>query len=697
MKRLFSLIVGCSFLLSPCFLWAQSYLGDVHTPKGDLHLLVIFVRYTDANLMPNSKVWPNDDRLPNMARGSVNDLFHQNPDDLGQITDRKNISDFYYTMSGGKFRLTADIYPVQVPVKHIRQTNRNFFSRQGKLNQAAINWITENDPDFDWGKYDRRTNRPRYKSDNSQSIPDSILDYVVIMHRAPGSTGMGASSNLGIPGSRYRITNGHTGILSYADPEHNWEYFKHEFAHNLYSAPHYLGANSTDGDKFYTQKGWGLMAAWHAPFFTTNAWENWWLGWMEPQTVTETGRYQLKDLVTSQDAIRISLPGTEDVLWIENHQKQDKWDDKIFYKDASQGQPQSAAGLYCYVVAAPGFDRAKPQLNPFNRKSANLIKMYNGEGNFDFLFLKDTVNRAPVFMRGLNNPIAGQNAFQFMRADFDQDGKILVGMSHGNSDRGGREQYDLWVSPVGDQIKTTYACTGDENDALGVGAELGLSGRFPLLNYPIYDKRKQQLAPFVLNGISINIFDQAPDGTFTLDIRFDDWYVRESQRWCGNILWKQLDSLAQQPLTIVSGNRLTLDLSGTPDRESVHPETKTFVNPTRLHLEPRKSIIVEEGAELKITRWSELSIAAYGKIVVRKGGQLSIEKQGLLALKGNSQLILEKGAKLMVGPEGKLAWDFPEQIQFDKRSKVRDKRHRRWSPASLRKWRGKKSTSKKGA
>lgn len=319
--------IGTLIIVSSLFAQQPSSIhGAVHTPKGDLHILVVFVRYENVDLMPNSKRWPDSSEegaLPLMARGEVNALFHRNPEELGK-EDKFNISDYFYTMSDGQFRITADIFPVQVPVRNVAQNRRNFFQRQGQMNKTAISWIASNYPDFDWGKYDQRTNAPNYRYDNSETPPDSILDYVIFLHRAPGSSGLSASSSIDIPDSPYKIRNGHTSIKSYSDAKHNWEHFKHEFAHTLYNCPHYLGANSADGDKFYTQKGWGLMAAWHSPFFTANAWESWWLGWLKPQEITQNGTYQLRDYITGRDAIRIRIPGTRDYLWIENHQKINK-------------------------------------------------------------------------------------------------------------------------------------------------------------------------------------------------------------------------------------------------------------------------------------------------------------------------------------------------------------------------------------
>ncbi|MDP5171612.1 MAG: hypothetical protein NWR72_15305 [Bacteroidia bacterium] len=645
------------FLL-PFLLHAQSQdsrLGNVHTPKGDLHMLVIFVRYDNVDLMRNNKDWPDstgENALPKFARGEINDLFHIHPEDIA--TQRhQNMSDFYYTMSGGTFRITGDVYPVQVPVEFIPERRNNFFARQAQMNQAAINWIAKHDPDFDWSKYDNRTNHPNYSQSNAGSAPDSILDYVVLMHRAPGSTGMGASSSLGIPGSRYRIQDGHTGIKSYTNNKHNWLYFKHEFAHNLYSCPHYLGANSADGDRYYTQKGWGMMDAWHEPFFVANAWEAWWLGWIDAQEPQANGTFILKDYLTGRDAIRIQIPGTEDYLWLENHQKIDLWDEKMFFKDESQGQPQSAKGLYAYVVGAPGADRSKPKLNPFSKKTVNFIKMMNAEGNFDWRFVGDSLNTnyflAPVMERVADNPVSGQNDFQFLRADYNRDGSIGVGGSHGNSDSGGKEQMDLWAERIDGKDVLTIANSGDDKDAFQPGMEMGLSGKMPVTNYPIYDPAQDSLDFYVLSGISVKVLSQDESGALTLDIQLDDWNVRNTTRWCGQMLLLSVDRLADSVnLRVKRGATLSLELSGTPQRQQPHPRTGTFAPPTELRIGAGQTLTVERRGGLIIESNSRLVLEAGATLVVERGGRIEVAEGGEISLGDGVQVLVGRFGRIVV-------------------------------------------------
>ena len=172
-----------------------SAYGDVHTPSGRLHILWVFVRFEDKDIFGRVPEWIDttaEGFLPQMAMGgAVNPLLDATPETLTQPNHIQNISDYFYQNSNGKFIITGDIFPCQVPVKYIPESSGNFFSRQSQMNEAAIKWIAANYPHFDWAKYDNRKNYPRYGYDNSTSKPDSVLDYVVFLYRDGGGTGMG--------------------------------------------------------------------------------------------------------------------------------------------------------------------------------------------------------------------------------------------------------------------------------------------------------------------------------------------------------------------------------------------------------------------------------------------------------------------------------------------------------------------------
>ncbi|MFK7969283.1 MAG: hypothetical protein AB8F95_02900 [Bacteroidia bacterium] len=628
--------------------------GHVHTPKGHLHVLVVIVRFGNFDAMKGNKYWPDSDELPVMARGANNELFSADPDMVGKPPFKMNLSDFYYEMSGGKFIVTADVFPIQVPVTFKGITQRNVHSRQTQVNKLAVDWIAENYPDFDWSKYDNRTNAPRYFRDNSESQPDSLLDYVLFMHRLPGAGGVGTSGRHNIKNTPFKIAAGHTSARSASDAPHNWEHFKHELAHNLFSAPHYNGANGTDGDKYYVQRGWGLMSDTFVPFFTANAWERWWLGWFEPKEIRSAGTYRLRDFVTTGDAIRIQVPGTQDYLWLENHQKTSKWDKRMFYN--KERHPQTRTGLYGYVVGEAGADRNRASLQIFRPSHCNLFKYINGEGLWDFVVTgKETPTEgfnARVNRRDKPNPIAGINDLQSLRWDYNSDSVITVGVTHGNVGKKQGESHYIWAEEIKGESKATYNLLGDEKDAYQAGQEISLSGVQPVLNYPSYRIREQRFKPFILNGIRIQIMESDTAGVLLVKVDFDDWEIRKDKRWCGNMILPAHDG--ERYLDIAEDVKLSMDLSGTCDRIKPHPETGTFANPTVLKVEGGRGIRLRKGSQLIIDNFSELQLDGNSQIIIEKGAKLIVRGAGKLILNDQSQVLVRRKGKLIVEADGYL-------------------------------------------
>jgi hypothetical protein len=79
-------------------------------------------------------------------------------------------------MSKGKFRMI--VHPVRIdldatPPKRIDSSDYKVLA------------LLDSDPnsDFSFKDFDNRTNYPNYSYDNSNSPPDNVLDYVVILYR----------------------------------------------------------------------------------------------------------------------------------------------------------------------------------------------------------------------------------------------------------------------------------------------------------------------------------------------------------------------------------------------------------------------------------------------------------------------------------------------------------------------------------
>jgi|GEM_PF-2251296 len=519
----------------------------------------------------------------------------------------------------------------------------------------AIAWI-ENNPaydNYDWGRFDLRANHPNYNSNNSTSTPDHVIDYVYFVFRNldgfSGTNGVGqhiVTTNYSGTTETFYIEDGHTALHCYNSYSHHWIFYKHEFAHNLYTSAHYLGANNTDGAYYYQGKGWGLITAWHQQWDVANAWESWWLGWIEPQEIAQNGIYTIEDLVTTGDAIRIPIPNTDQqYLWIENHRKIQNYPFNGYYFDnkAYYDPPPVGTGLYMYVTAVCD-DRSDPgEMDPTDLFSSNFIKPLNAQGNFDFycdsLYINvPNAGQQPVFGRMLENPIAGQNTYQWIRWDKNGNGYINVAYTHGNWTPPFNDNDQIWAEYLNGIPTPTYANTGLESDDFNVGDEIGLSGIVPVLNYPVYDTSSQTLSPYILNGLSIKVLANN-NGVYTLDVKFDDVEVREDKRWCGDIHVPVPPVGKQYSVDILPFKKITLDESATPNRED--PINGKFVNPTVMTCLDNSIFHLQEYAELEIINGST--------VVINEGGNFEIEDNCTIIMQDEGGFTVDEGGTLSIG------------------------------------------------
>lgn len=646
--------------------------GYVHTPKGNLHVLIVFIEPLNYTLPPNYLGNPADPingwpvgGIPNWASGESNLLIDKNIIDIGT---NKNLSLFYQEMSHGQFLLTGEVFPELIP------------AATGEASEAVA-YINTNYPLYDWSRFDNRTNHPNYNSDNSTSPGDGIIDYVVFMKRRGGSfngyssTDVSNSTTLG----GYGLDDGHTAEFCYNSANHHQIFFKHEFAHNLYNSAHYLGANScSDGEYYYESLGWGLMAAWHQQFDVANAWESWWLGWISPQDVTATGTYQIDDYVTNGDAIRIPVPHTNgEYLWIENHQKIDayNYDDKPFY-GSNSGLPNAEdidPGLYMYITKHFD-DRTDPSLMSGNNSlsATNFIKVLNGEGNYDIIsdqlgtFAVTGAGNWDCFYKGEENPIAGQNSYTRIKFNEDGDNPLQVPYHDGNQGCSGDESGEFWAENINGVRTATYSRTGRHNQAFTVGMEIGMSGKVPVTNYPVFDPAPlvDKLEPFVMNGLSIKITNyNSTTGKYTLDVNFSDYQVRNDKRWCGDIELRPNPTPSLPCLEVTSGTTLRVDKSGTPNRKNeLTPLSLNFINPTVLNCTANSFVNLQSNSTMTVENNSTLKLSSNSVMEINSGALLHIKTGSKLILEGNASINVLNGGRILI--EDDASFDYYPNAQL---------------------------------
>ncbi len=585
-------------------------------------------------------------------------------------------------MSQKKFRLTADVYPKRI---NIDPTGSKSWS---SLSNKVFEKMKSEDPYFDWSKYDSRTNYPNYVFDNSNTIPDSIADYVVVVFRYRGGWALppvlGMDSWDGSGGGLAGISvypkfsyNGYRFNCGYTHCAANvglYGLFIHEMAHTLFAGPHYTNANSVHGKYFYGQGGYSMMSL----GLTRNCalgWERWYLGWIDIKAsgvssdittiddLPANGEFILRDFITTGDVVRIKIPnGTIDdqYLWLENHQSKSVFDNRGWKTDGcGNGFPKLRDGIIAYIESIDG-DRETPLNSIYLKYDANGIKFIHSKGNYDYL-LGSKSN--PCHYWGNNiynvqeieaNAISGQSRSDYLRFDIDGDQQIFV-----NTEQNSMKQKNesIWLAQRNNEY--TLDCSGSEL-AFETGQKIGLSTNPPLLNRPVYDDiTSKTLTPFYLNGISVTIIEQYLNGDVKIKVSFNDINIDNSIRWCGNIHLPNITNNSLPDLIVNSNKCLTLNKSGTPNRHTLL--NGKFVNPTEFYLNDSSYMILEAN--------SKMIIEDDSKLILETGSKLEIGDGAILYIKSNAHLKLNK-AEVIVNGSGKIIVECNGSLAMENGSSV---------------------------
>jgi len=585
-------------------------------------------------------------------------------------------------------------------------------------NTKVMNRMQQLYPNFDWSSYDSRTNKPDFQYNNSDPIlspPDFKPDYVVIIYRYNrrwGSQPVLGMQNWTGSGGAYASLNGLSGINyngytfdgagftmpSGSDmPTGKLPLFVHELAHVLYSCPHQSGVNGTIGNHFSVPStGWGMMTNTIKINFTANAWERWLLGWIDLtagadntdiQTAVDlaptNGIYTLGDFVRTGDVIRIKIPNsTDQFLWLENHQGLSIFDVKPWEGNdlSPNGEliPPMSKGLYMYKEAIHADRNNVSTGMVYDLNKVNGIKLLNANGNFDYqrsqFAIKDPSwywnNAVYNFKRAGENQIEGTSNYQNYIDDYpslDTSGALNDAITYsGNFNGGQSESRPIIRENNGINNVMTYAHIGGVNteattqlgrrtDVFITSDEVSLSGIVPAFNYPYYNFGTAQKGTYVINGLSVKVLSEnAATGEVTVQVRFDDYEVRNNKRWSGYLsLPPNPNGSSLYALNINSGATLGITKAGSANRHTLNVlnTPNDFINNTVFTCETGAYIHLEQNANIGIGGNSKFILKSGSKIELEAGAELLIHR-GELIIEDGAEIILHNGAKITIDEDG---------------------------------------------
>jgi len=591
---------------------------------------------------------------PNTGETTIDALLYTDPDILQpNIVDQSlNVSNILYLMSRPKreFKMVGKVFSdpegiprqVIIPADRFVEFGNTWGSVNGIVAEEMLNiWDSApDDGDAYFAQFDNRENLPNYEE--SAPGPDGIVDMVIMIYRYSRGwdennlpkTGMHGWSGSG--GGIYGLPMGNANTPRFRHgltiPKGNSgnRVFLHEFAHGLYTAPHLCGSNNVSGHHFnYNMAGMGLTAGSDnlSPTRTMmSSWERWYCGFIDPLEISEgQSTFLLGDYITTGDALRIEIPfsdinnGDRGVqhLWIQNHAGDHPlYDHRIAGLDLRHPQTpptddhivaNSDKGLYMYIE-----DMANTYEDFFSYSSrAGEILLINPMGNWDIE--RDTEidpsrdirsSKMYPFRYQEENPISGTNPWLRYRADLpNADGQTNGTITFRPSDwnGGARNEGDVIqreeVNGIFDHTYTWYGIGGGvRSSAFLAGDELNMGSNPTITNYPRYtNPTSSSNNPYYLTGLSVEIVNDGPQAQ--VKVAYKQTGVNNDVRWTGDIVLPDITDNNLYDLVLADNKQITLDLSRTPQRESINPVTGDFVNPTKLTISGDAGIHLKKPVE----------------------------------------------------------------------------------------------------
>ena len=479
--------------------------------------------------------------------------------------------------------------------------------------------------------------------------------------------------------------------------------FVHEIAHFFFgsNAFHTSGGNhrkSYEPMPFLSiQGGHGLMGNSGSGLVSCNGYERWRMHWQHPSNSTSgswiTARsvllnnalnsdiqksdgnrsFRLRDFVTYGDAIRIKLPykDSEDAsnqyIWIENHQGSSNGKlDFLQYANESDCRPQDASGVYMYYQIGRDV-LSGDSLIVYYRNERDNLRMIPAEGYWDYTVHQlnplDTYNMQCInwqhhdyyISRDDANPFCGTHDQESQYSILESSSNITLDMTR-----------PMWRKTIGDIVIDSLASSGDASDAFKSHRTINMGTNPSTCNAKAFYNNNNGSSPnsilvpsancqnrnnltTYLTGLSIEVIPQQ-NGTARINVRWDDYDIRNDARWTGRIVLKETAILD-------TGRNILLLQNRTPAQVTRDDISGYFAPTTNMICESGSNFLQQYASEVRLIEKSSLVLEGGSRYEVGNGASLIIDSTASLVLNAGDSLIVKGGGCVFVKNGGNIIYN----------------------------------------
>ena len=488
---------------------------------------------------------------------------------------------------------------------------------------------------------------------------------------------------------------------------------RHEYAHELLGCNnfHSGGGGFSGGAYNYwipQTGGWGILGLYNCSLWTWSAWDRYRLGWtgtgnhfeisardqngntevngdLDATNPNQAGIYTLRDFATTGDALRIKLPFIKEDeeypewIWVENHQGFDNNEcefDRWQYDDGNNPCVEGMVPgmmLYLQINSEKRVANLYKDLYDAANWHADYTRPILANGHWDLRFLTDSVSNDCVsyalvrpFIRYKENPLTGATDQDFYTCDIQGDGSI-----------GKYDQLCIWTEKTPDDGvlhrhlyslgNSNHVFTLQGNHKIGMGTNPSTASQINMVGESTPYTGAHNLRTTYLNGVSIEMIEQCPNGDIRVRVRFDDVDIENNTRWCSHDI--QLNKINDDgfSLNLHKNKILLLDqgLNATRMNEPIQFDGQSvFASPTvftvlpevKIHLDSASRLILDNASKLYFREASTCVVEDAGIIEVKSGTVFQMDECSLLEINGSGKLIVRNGAELRISPNAILAF-----------------------------------------